>query len=232
MATTLIIFHGSSHIIERPTWGVGNPFNDYGLGFYCTESLELAKEWGASDEADGFANEYELNTAGLDILNLNGGDYTILHWLAVLLENRTFRVSGDIAPLARTFILERFAVDYRGRDIVRGYRADDSYFSFANAFLNNALTLGRLQEAMALGNLGEQVVLLSQRAFSRLRFQGAHPAPKATYFPRKVARDQEARSIYRTELKLADLGGDPTVLTLMQEDWRADDARLRRVIFE
>ncbi len=232
MSESLTVFHGSSRIVEKPIWGEGNPHNDYGLGFYCTESLELAKEWGASDETDGFANEYELDTSGLTCLDLNSGSYCILHWLAILLENRTFRVSGDIAPLAREFILDRFAVDYRSQDILRGYRADDSYFSFANAFLNNALTLDRLEQAMALGNLGEQVVLLSEKAFSQLRFISAHGADKSVYFPRKMARDSEARSIYRTELKIADLAASPTIATIMQEDWRADDARLRRVLFE
>ncbi len=232
MKETLTIYHGSRRIIERPVWGEGNPHNDYGLGFYCTESLQLAKEWGVSDETDGFANEYELNTAGLSCLNLNGGEYCILHWLAILLENRTFRIAGDIAPLAKSFILERFAVDYRSQDVLRGYRADDSYFSFANAFLNNALTLDRLEQAMALGNLGEQVVLLSEKAFSQLHFKAAHSADKAVYFPRKVARDSEARSVYRTELKMADLAASPTIATIMQQDWRADDARLRRVVFE
>lgn len=90
----------------------------------------------------------------------------------MLLENRVFRVSGDIAPLAREFVLSRFSVDYRTCDVMRGYRADDSYFSFANAFLNNALSLLRLERTMALGNLGEQVVVRTEKAFSRLHFEG------------------------------------------------------------
>ena len=129
MTAMLTVYHGSSQIVERPAFGLGNPHNDYGLGFYCTENLELAKEWGASEESNGFANRYTLDTAGLAELNLNDGTYTILHWLAVLLENRVFRVSGDIAPLAREFILSRFAIDYRPYDLMRGYRADDSPFS-------------------------------------------------------------------------------------------------------
>lgn len=232
MAKPLVLFHGSNHVIEEPVWGEGNPRNDYGLGFYCTESLELAKEWGVSDESDGFANEYSLDTTGLDFLNLNNGDYSILHWLAILLENRTFHVSGDIAPLAKSFILDRFSVDYRDRDVICGYRADDSYFAFANSFLNNALTLDRLEQAMALGNLGEQVVLRSKKAFAQLRFTSSYTADKTIYYPRKAARDGEARAIYRTELKLADLAASPTITTIMQEDWRADDARLRRVVFK
>lgn len=101
----------------------------------------------------------------------------------MLLENRTFRVSGDIAPLARTFLLDRFSVDYHSYDLMRGYRADDSYFSFANAFLNNGLSLSRLERAMALGNLGEQVVVRSEKAFSRLVFEGFETADRTVYYP-------------------------------------------------
>ena len=43
----LTVYHGSPVIIEKPQFGIGNPDNDYGLGFYCTETLDLAKEWAA-----------------------------------------------------------------------------------------------------------------------------------------------------------------------------------------
>lgn len=232
MSTDLALFHGSSKIIENPTFGLGNPHNDYGLGFYCTESPELAREWGASEEADGFANRYSIDVDGLTMLNLNDGSYTILHWLAVLLENRVFRVSSDIAPLAREFLLDRFAVDYHSCDLMRGYRADDSYFSFASAFLNNALSLSRLERAMALGNLGEQVVVRSEKAFERLDFQGFEVADHAVYHPRKMARDHKARAIHREQLKISDLAGEYTIRDIMREDWGPNDARLRRVLFE
>ena len=45
MANDLTIYHGSQQIVEVPQFGVGKPYNDYGQGFYCTESPELAKEW-------------------------------------------------------------------------------------------------------------------------------------------------------------------------------------------
>lgn len=230
MKTKLEIFHGSTRIIERPTYGKGNPHNDYGLGFYCTESLDLAKEWGASEESEGYANKYTLQTKGLTELNLNSGDYTILHWLALLLENRVFRVSGNIAPLAREFLLERFAIDYSSYDLIRGYRADDSYFSFANAFLNNALSLSALEQAMMLGDLGEQIVLKSEKAFDHLQFTGFETADRTIYYPRKIARDQKARSVYRQELKLADVLNDVTIQDIMRQDWGPDDARLRRIV--
>ena len=91
------LYHGSSHIIEKPEFGQGKKYNDYGLGFYCTDSLEMAKEWGVSGDKNGYANCYELECEGLRILDLNGPEYCILHWLAVLLENREFDVPSGLA---------------------------------------------------------------------------------------------------------------------------------------
>jgi hypothetical protein len=38
----ITLFHGSDHIIEKPVFGEGKSYNDYGRGFYCTEHVELA----------------------------------------------------------------------------------------------------------------------------------------------------------------------------------------------
>ena len=74
------LFHGSDHIIETPIYGVGKKHNDYGQGFYCTEDIALAKEWAVSEEKDGYVNEYEIETNGLHILNINDGSFTLLQF--------------------------------------------------------------------------------------------------------------------------------------------------------
>ena len=51
----LKLYHGSANIIEKPEFRLGNAKNDYGLGFYCTEHIELAKEWACAENLDGFA---------------------------------------------------------------------------------------------------------------------------------------------------------------------------------
>ena len=48
-----ILYHGSLEIISTPMYGQGKVYNDYGQGFYCTESLELAKEWSCAEREDG-----------------------------------------------------------------------------------------------------------------------------------------------------------------------------------
>ena len=65
------IYHGSDHIIEKPQYGYGKPYNDYGVGFYCTENPNMAKEWGVSIDHNGYANEYQIECDGLTILDLN-----------------------------------------------------------------------------------------------------------------------------------------------------------------
>lgn len=230
MSDKLTIYHGSSKIIERPDFGTGNPHNDYGLGFYCTESVELAKEWACSAETNGFANQYQLDLTGLSILSLTSGDYHILNWLAILLENRKFRVDGAIARQAKTYIFDNFAVDYKHYDLIKGYRADDSYFSFANAFLNNTISVAQLEKAMVLGKLGEQIVLISKKAFASIEFVKAIPAPNEIYLPKKLARDTAARKDFQLEKARGSVLTENYILDIMREGWKNDDKRLQRVV--
>jgi len=99
MDNTIKLYHGSEKVIETPTFGLGKKNNDFGLGFYCTESENLAKEWAVSSLKDGFANQYTLNTEYLKVLNLNSSEYTVLNWIAVLLEHRLFAIKTPISKI-------------------------------------------------------------------------------------------------------------------------------------
>lgn len=226
----LTVYHGSSVIIEKPQFGVGNPNNDYGLGFYCTETLDLAKEWACSAETDGYANKYVLDMSGLSVLSLTGGEYHILNWLAVLLENRKFRLGGDVARQARAYIFENFGIDNKKYDVIKGYRADDSYFSFASAFLNNTISLSRLERVMVLGKLGEQVVDVSQKAFDAISFEEAIAVPREIYYPKKLARDTDAREDFQKEKSRGSILTETYILDIIRQGWKNDDERLQRVV--
>lgn len=230
MEHTLTLFHGSPQIIKAPELAKGKPSNDYGRGFYCTESIELAKEWACSTETDGFANQYDFEQSGLSVLNLSSGEYHILNWLSILLENRTFHMSGDIAQRAKDYIFEHFMVEYKSYDVIKGYRADDSYFSFATAFLNNTISLAQLEKAMVLGNLGEQVVLHSQPAFDRLTFVESIAAPRTIYLPKKLARDTEARAEFKQEKARQSIEDEVYVLDIIRGRWQNDDPRIQRIL--
>lgn len=207
----LKLYHGSDHIISAPEYGVGKSWNDYGKGFYCTESIELAKEWACSEEnKNGYANAYTIDTEGLTLLNLSDEKYNILNWLAILLQNRVFDLSLPMSIRARDYIIENFNVDIKNADIIIGYRADDSYFSFAKDFVNNSINLDQLSNAMRLGKLGEQVVIMSKKAFDRLVYieDETEFADADIYYPKRVKRDEEAKKQYLdTERFEIDLNG-------------------------
>lgn len=223
----MIVYHGSDHIIELPVYNGSKRTNDYGCGFYTTKSPELAKEWACSDNRDGFANRYELDLNGLSILNLNVPEYTILNWLAILARYRTYWQNSSIAEEAKNYLHEHFFIDPSGCDIIIGYRADDSYFTFAQDFISGAISLEKLSEAMRLGKLGEQIVLKSRESFTHIQFTGAEPASAAVYYEKKTVRDREARREYRKTKRSPDSIHELFMIDIMREAIQNDDPRLR-----
>lgn len=222
-----ILLHGSDHIVEVPKFGVGKPYNDYGLGFYCTEHADMAKEWSVGFDHSGFANKYELDATGLQVINLSSPEYTTLHWLAVLLQNRWFDVRAPLANEAREYLIAYFNVDISNADIVEGYRADDSYFMFAQDFIVGTISYRQLQNAMHLGNLGHQVMLKSRRAFKQIKFIDAEPVPQEIWLPRREQRDRGARETYFNRERNARKTGDIFITDIMDEKMGAKDERLR-----
>ena len=221
------LYHGSDHIVEAPTYGLGKPYNDYGLGFYCTQHPDMAGEWAVGFDHDGFVNEYDFDTNGLEIVDLDALEFTTLHWLAVLLANRWFDVRAPIANEAREYLLANFAVDLSKADVIEGYRADDSYFTFAQDFINGTISYRQLGNAMRLGELGRQVVVKSERAFSRLQFLGAQEALRPVWLPRREHRDREAREQYFNHERNARKKGDLFIAKIIDEEMRPHDDRLR-----
>ena len=223
----MIVFHGSEHIVEKPVFRGGKKSNDYGYGFYTTESLDLAKEWACAKDTDGYANRYELDMEGLSVLNLNSPEYSILNWLAVLTHYRSYWQNGSIAETAKKYLQEHFFIDPEEYDIIIGYRADDSYFSFAQDFVAGTISLQKLSEAMRLGKLGEQIVLKSVRAYTQIHFQGADFAEAQRWYDKKSVRDREARRAYRRSKGTADGIADLYMLDIMREGITSGDSRLR-----
>lgn len=223
----MIIYHGSEKIIEKPIYGKGNLRNDYGRGFYCTESEELAKEWACSNNKNGFTNKYELDTENLDILYLNSDNYNILNWLAILTKNRTYWENSTISEAAKKYIAENFMVNTEGYDVIIGYRADDSYFSFARDFVSGTISYSQLSEAMKLGELGEQVVLISKKAFENIKFIANSPADVQVYYTRKKERDRLARKKYRETKSMENLKDELFMIDIIREGMKQNDPRLR-----
>ena len=221
----ITIYHGSDHIIKVPKYHGGRPHNDYGYGFYCTESAEMAKEWAVSEEHDGYSNRYQLDMDGLKILNLNR-DYSILTWLTVLIQNRTFNLDTPLALEVSRYLRENFSVDTKAYDLIIGYRADDSYFSFAQDFLSGAISYQQLRRAMLLGDLGEQIVLVSRKAFSAITYLDCEEALRSDWLLRKKERDRRARADYLQSDRMRYRKGELYVASILDEEIKPYDPRL------
>ena len=221
----MLIYHGSDHIIEKPIYHGGKSNNDYGYGFYCTEHPDMAREWSVSDNRAGYVNQYETDESGLTILYLD--EYPILTWLTILLENRVFRLDSPLAREASAYLKKEFRIPYESYDIINGYRADDSYFSFAQDFINGTISLTQLNKAMKLGKLGKQVVLMSRRAFSATTFAGVEEVDPLVWYPKRKKRDEKARADYFSMDRMGYVRGDIYITRILDEEMKRDDARLQ-----
>ena len=231
MAKLINLYHGSNKIITNPTFGLGKKNNDFGLGFYCTEYEELAKEWAVSSLEDGFSNQYSIDIEYLKILNLNDKKYTILNWIAILLENRLFSISNPNVRKAKKYLIDNFGINVNAFDIIFGYRADDSYFDYADAFINNMISVSQLAKAMRLGKLGNQIVIKSEYAFSLLKFEKFDVAKKDIYYCLRKNRNDEANKKYLEILNDDDSDG-LFVQDIIRGGIKNNDPRIPRNIFK
>lgn len=230
MEKLITLYHGSDKIVERPIFGEGRMNNDFGLGFYCTANEALAKEWAISSLRNGFSNRYTLDTEYLNVLNLNSAEYTILNWIAVLVEHRLFSIKNPVARRARGYLIDHFGINVNAYDLITGYRADDSYFDYAESFLNNTITVEQLARAMRLGKLGEQIVIKSKFAFSKLTFDGYNIAEKDQYYVLRKARNDEANQLFLNMLEEESDG--LFIQDIMRGGIKNDDPRIPRNISE
>ena len=163
----LILFHGASEKIVVPTYGRGEKKHDYGQGFYLTESIDLAKEWAVCrpNEENGWVHKYQLDIAELKILDFQ--DKGVLSWLAELMKHRDAADSKRYRMLSKNFI-EKYGIDTKDYDVIKGWRANASYFYIAKEFVRDNIDIDILEELLSLGDLGIQYCIKSELAYSKL----------------------------------------------------------------
>ncbi len=191
---TLILYHGSPNKEIRPTYGLGNDKHDYGKGFYLTESPALASEWSVCNptENNGWVHKYTLDVAELNILDFQECD--ILSWLAELMKHRDADTGRRYKVLAPRFI-EKYQISTEGYDVIKGWRANASYFYIAKCFVRDEVDLDILPELLKLGDLGIQYCLKTEKAFQYLK-EDVTALQEIDYHkinPQYIQRDRNAR---------------------------------------
>lgn len=195
----LILFHGSPNEIVTPTFGLGNEKHDYGMGFYLTESIDLAKEWAVCrpDETNGWVHKFEFDTEGLKILDFQ--QINVLSWLAELMKHRDASDTKRYRVLAQKFI-KKYGVDTTGFDVIKGWRANASYFYIAKEFVKDNIDIDILEDLLSLGGLGIQYCIKTEKAYAKLReIPGSLlPVEYAEFNEKYNERDTNAREKMRT----------------------------------
>ena len=186
----------------------------------------MAGEWACKKGKDGFVNQYLLHMDGLAVCRLNESPYHILNWLALLTRYRGYWQKKSIAEDAKDFLQEKYFIDISNFDIMIGYRADDSYFSFVQDFIMGAISLQKLSEAMRLGKLGEQIVLKSEKAFNHIVYESNEAVSAGIYYHKKVKRDQEARRAYTDTRSAAGRLDEIYILDIMRGRVSDDELRI------
>ena len=190
----ITLFHGTPDKIVVPTYGLGEARHDYGMGFYLTDSIDLAKEWAVCrpNEKNGWVHQYELDTEDLSILDFQKKD--VLAWLAELMKHRDAADSKRYRMLAAKFI-EKYGVDANNYDVIKGWRANASYFYIAKEFVRDNIDLEILSELLLLGGLGIQYCIKSELAYSKLQEveEKLLPVDYKEYSPKYNERDITAR---------------------------------------
>lgn len=164
-----ILYHGSSIKKFVPTYGQGDDRHDYGRGFYLSLDPELAKEWAVCNgDENGYLHKYELDTSNLSVLYLNE-TYGVLEWLATLVKHRSADSTKKYKINEEKLVKKYLPHNIEKYDVIVGYRADDSYFSFAKNAIKNNIDISLLKKVMKTGDLGYQVFLQSKKAFKQIK---------------------------------------------------------------
>ena len=143
------------------------------------------------------------------------------------MQNREFDIPSRPALEAKGYILDKFSIDYERYDSIIGYRADNSYFSFAQDFINGTISFRQLNHAMYLGKLGQQFVLKSEKAFSQIKFCGYEIAVADEWYQKEMLRDKNARREYFDAERNRRQKGDIYIMQIIDEEMTSDDSRLR-----
>ena len=190
----IILYHGSPNRSIMPTFGMGNDKHDFGRGFYLTESPDLAKEWAVCrpDGRNGWVHQFELETKDLAIIDFQNMD--ILAWLAELMKHREASDSRRYRVLSKQFI-DKYGTDTTEFDVIKGWRANASYFYIAREFVRDNVDLDILEELLSLGGLGIQYCIKSGQAYSQLHEikEGLQPVDYREFNEKYNQRDIEAR---------------------------------------
>lgn len=158
----LIVYHGSNDIIDKPKHDGGRRFSDFGLGFYVTTNIEMAKSWACRKKAkNSYVNKYMFNVDGLNSFTFD----LDLNWLLFIAFNRRVVENEELINTLK----EKYK-DIDKYDIIIGPTADDRMFDTLDLFFNNNITLEHCLQALNSMDLDIQYNIRSSKGIEAIEF--------------------------------------------------------------
>lgn len=156
----MIVYHGSTAVIESPDVVHSKRFLDFGKGFYITSFEEQAKKWaarkGMRQEKNGIVNIYKLSE-----------DWSDLRILSFDKENEKWL---DFVCACRKG--ESLNKEY---DIVIGNVADDNVFKAVDMYFRGLWDKEKVLEELHYYKMNNQICIVNQDTLDKvLTFQKAY----------------------------------------------------------
>lgn len=146
----IILYHGTASIFDIPDISYSREDIDFGVGFYCTEDLEMAKMW-AAHKKRSIVNVYELDLSNLNIYHFKADE----EWLAFIQGNRMWDKIED----------------YSSYDILMGPTADDKLFTTLNRYMDGEYTAEMAIAIINIMGYNNQVVLKNKKAIQQIKYK-------------------------------------------------------------
>ena len=144
----IMVYHGSSQIVDTPEIRIARFNKDFYFGFYCTIMRRQAERWATRYGQTGYVNLYEYHqNENLKMLKF---EKMTEEWLDFIAACRVGR-----------------AHDY---DIVEGPMADDTIFNYVQGFIDGKYSRAAFWELAKFKYPTHQISFHTARALTTLKF--------------------------------------------------------------
>lgn len=152
----MIIYHGSTQIIDCPRLIESDRFLDFGKGFYTTTNIEQATRWATIKQKRTAAKVAYVNLYEIDNDLLSNNDLSIL-----------------LFPNANREWLEFVTGNRRGNplheyDIVKGAVANDTIYQTLVLYEAGAYTIEETVTRLKVHRLFDQISFHTERALDKI----------------------------------------------------------------
>ena len=160
-ANSKLLFHGAKNTITFPLdLKYSKINNDFGKGFYLGETFEQASTY-ITNTLSKYVYAFSINTKNLKIEK-----FTVnTEWMLAIAYYR-----GWLTEYKHNEIIDNIINKVESADIIIAPIADNRMFDLISEFVDGTITSEQCEHALAATNLGNQYVIKTTTALTKLEF--------------------------------------------------------------